>query len=211
MSERAIDGNGSFAVLVDGGTRHVIHPEITIHDTLSLEAYDGLAPELIGTGAAPTASSEMYALGCLLWQLLAGRPPFTTADPLAKMAAHQTQTIDDVRKWAPETPSMLAETIRQMTSPAAILRPRSFEEIMQKWGRPSSFGRSRLRQYRRLFDTAVPHFGELTIRQNRSSAVWIVAMLFVLTVSAAMLYDHGLRTELLNVVKTVQSHCGICW
>lgn len=193
------------AVLVDGGVRQVVHPEITIHDTLSLEAYDGLAPELIGTGAAPTASSEMYALGCLLWQLLAGRPPFTTADPLAKMAAHQTQTIDDVRTWAPETPSMLAETIRQMTSPCAALRPRSFDEVLQKWGRPSSFGRSRLKQYRRLFDTAVPHFGESMVPQSRSGAVWTMALLFGLTGGIAMLYDHGLRNELLDVVNTVNA------
>ena len=182
------------AVLVDGGTRHVVHPEITIHDTLSLEAYDGLAPELIGTGASPTASSEMYALGCLLWQLLAGRPPFTTADPLAKMAAHQTQTIDDVRMWAPETPSVLAEVIRQMTSPAAALRPRSFEELLQKWGRPSSFGRSRLKQYRRLFDGRGSSFRRIrTVQQNRSGAVWIAAMLFALTGGVAMLYDRGLH------------------
>lgn len=192
------------AVLVEGGMRQVVHPEITIHDTLSLEVYDGIAPDLIGTGAAPTASSEMYALGCLLWQLLAGRPPFTTADPLAKMAAHQTQTIDDVRMWAPETPSMLAETIRQMTSPVAALRPRSFAEILQKWGRPSSFGRSRLKQYRRLFDVAVPHFGEIAIPQNRGNAIWIVAMLFALTGAVAMLYDNGLRNELLNVVNNAK-------
>src|SRR4029077_16685680 len=55
------------AVLVDGGIRQVVHPEITIHDTLALEAYDGMGPELIGTGASASASSELYAVGCLLW------------------------------------------------------------------------------------------------------------------------------------------------
>lgn len=193
------------AVLVDGAVRQVVHPEVTIHETQSLEAYDGIAPELIGTGAAASASSEMYALGCLLWQLLAGRPPFTTADPLAKLASHQSLTIDDVRVWAPETPAALAETIRQMTAPAAVLRPRSFDEILQRWGRPSAFGRSRLRQYRRLFDGAVPHFADAQARTGKGVSIWIVAMLFALTGSVAMLYDKGFRTELLDVVHNVNS------
>ena len=143
-------------VLVDAGIRQAVHPEVTIHDRMSLEAYDGIAPELIGTGATPTVSSELYSVGCLLWQLLAGRPPFATADPLAKLAAHQQQPIEDVRVWAPDTPAMLAETIRQLTSKSPQERPRSYDEILQRWGRPTAFGRSRLKQFRRLFDGGGP-------------------------------------------------------
>ena len=148
MSNVRLTDSG-MAVLVDGGIRQVVHPQVTIHDSLAPDAYDGLAPELIGTGASASASSELYAVGCLLWQLLAGRPPYVSADPLAKLAAHQTLTIDDVRVWAPDTPAMLAESILRLTSPAAHLRPRSFEEVLQHWGTPGSFSRSRLRQSRK--------------------------------------------------------------
>ena len=48
----------------------------------SAEAYQGTAPERIGTGNSRSTATEIYAFGCLLWQLLAGRPPFPTGDPL---------------------------------------------------------------------------------------------------------------------------------
>ncbi len=194
------------AVLVDGGTRQVIHPEITIHDTLALEAYDGLAPELIGTGAAPSASSELYAVGCLLWQLLAGRPPFATADPLAKIAAHQTQTIDDVRVLAPDTPEILADMIRLMTSRDPLQRPRSCDEILQRWGRPRSFSRSRLKQFRRLFNGAVPHFARPNVQNGFGNWIGVAAMLLAIVSGVTLLYDRGLRNDLLQIVQNVRSN-----
>ena len=62
-------------LLVDAGVRPALRPELTIHEPRSLEACDGIAPELIGTGIPSNAGSDLYALGCLMWQLLAGRPP----------------------------------------------------------------------------------------------------------------------------------------
>lgn len=193
------------AVLVDGGIRQAVHPEVTIHDRLSLEAYDGIAPELIGTGTSPTVSSELYSVGCLLWQLLAGRPPFATADPLAKLAAHQQQPIEDVRVWAPDTPAMLAETIRQLTSKLPQERPRSYDEILQRWGRPTTFGRSRLKQFRRLFDGAVPHFARPNVEQGASYWIWTALMLFAFTGCVALIYDTGLRGELLDVARAMNT------
>ena len=193
------------AVLVDGGIRQVIYPEITIHDQLTLEAYDGLAPELIGSGATSSAQSDLYSLGCMLWQLLAGRPPYTTADPLAKIAAHQTRTIDDVRTLAPDTPPLLAETIWQLTSPHPEERPRSFADVLQRWGRPSSSSRSKLRQFRRLFDGDVPHFSRSGTGNRVSQPLWIGSLLFAITGAVALFYDAGLRTELLDVVQHLNS------
>lgn len=192
-------------VLVDGAIRPAVHPEITIHDTLALEAYDGMAPELIGTGFAPSASSEIYAVGCLLWQLLTGRPPFTTADPLAKLAAHQTRQIEDVRTLAPDTPALLADTIRQMTAPSALDRTRSYEEILKRWRRSNSSGRSRLKQFRRLFNGAVPHFSSGTSTEASPFNVWMLVALVAFGGLAGLFYEKGLRTELLEIVQHVKT------
>ena len=193
------------AVLVNGGVRQVIRPHLTIHDALPIEHYDGLAPELIGTGAVATASAELYSLGCVLWQLLAGRPPFVSADPLVKIASHQTQTIDDVRKWAPDTPAMLADSIRQLTSPSPSMRPRSFEEVLQHWGAPSSQSRSRIRKFRRLFNGAVPHFTEPAADARMGTWVWSAAAVVAVVAGLALSYDNGLRNELLNIARNVEA------
>jgi len=92
------------ASLVDAGVRPALRPVLNIHDRRGPDEYDGIAPELIGTGNPADVRSEFYALGCLAWHLLAGRPPFPTGDPLAKLQAHQTRRIPDVRDIAPDTP-----------------------------------------------------------------------------------------------------------
>ena len=191
------------AVLVDGGVRPALSPELTIHDSFALEGYDGVAPELIGTGITPNAGTELYALGCLLWQLLAGRPPYPMADPLMKLAAHQTRRIEDVREWAPDTPAPLALAIFAMTSPQPEERPRSFDELLQRWGRPGTMSRSRLRRYRRTFDGAVPHLAQPTASLTAGRWPWIAASLFVVAGAALTFADKGLRNDLLALTNRV--------
>ena len=191
------------AVLVDGGVRPAVCPELTIHESFALEGYDGVAPELIGTGVTPNASTELYALGCLLWQLLAGRPPYPMADPLMKLAAHQTRRIEDVREWAPHTPAPLALAILAMTSPQPAERPRSFDELLQRWGRPGSMSRSRLRRYRRTFDGAVPHLAQPTASLTEGRWPWIAVSLFVAAGAALTFADKGLRNDLLALTNRV--------
>ena len=118
------------AVLVDAGVRTAIDPEISVHSRLAPERYDGLAPELIGTAQLPTAASDLHALACLLWQLLAGRPPFPGGDPLGKLAAHQTRRIADIRDWAPDVPELFAETLKHWTEPDPGLRPERFSHAL---------------------------------------------------------------------------------
>jgi serine/threonine protein kinase len=118
------------AVLVDAGVRPALQPEFQINAHVGPEQNDGIAPELIGTGAAATPRSDLYALGFALWQLLAGRPAFPTGDPLAKLAAHQTERLPDIQEFAPDTPDQLAKIIEWLTEPVAAHRPRCARELL---------------------------------------------------------------------------------
>ena len=79
---------------------------------------------------ASTPRSDLYALGFVLWHLLAGRPAFPTGDPLAKLAAHQTERLPDIREFAPDTPDQLARTIEWLTEPTPSRRPRNAKELL---------------------------------------------------------------------------------
>ena len=118
------------AVLVDAGIRPALQPEFQINAHVSPEQNDGIAPELIGTGATATPRSDLYALGFALWHVLAGRSAFPTGDPLAKLAAHQTERLPDIREFAPDTPDQLARMIEWLTEPSQSYRPASAKELL---------------------------------------------------------------------------------
>ncbi|MCC7422843.1 MAG: protein kinase [Planctomycetaceae bacterium] len=186
------------AVLTDAGLTPALFPELTIHAGLAPDRYDGVAPELIGTGRTANSASDVYALGCLLWHLLAGRPPYPTNDPLGKLAAHQTRVIADVREWAPETPTFLAEAILAFTRPNPKRRPQSFREILGRWGARRSGTRRRLAAFRRQFEMPaafVPTGG------SGGSRFWpiVAACVFVLSGLLLAAFDQNTKETLLSL------------
>ena len=190
------------SVLVDAGLVPVFRPQFSFHTIRSAERYDGLAPERISAGLPPSSSSDLYSLGCLLWHLLAGRPPFTAGDPLAKVAAHQTQTIVDIREWVPDAPDWLAETLLRWTSTNPAARPRSLREAAIDFGRPTRGGRRRLASFRGEFDRSTPRKPP-----TESNSRWplTVAMIFAMTGAALTLLDQGARSFVLSLAKPRES------
>lgn len=186
------------SVLLDGGLVSALRPEFSFHTIRSADRYDGLAPERISAGLPPSSSSDLYSLGCLLWHLLAGRPPFAAGDPLAKIAAHQTQAIVDVRDWVPDAPDWLAETLIQWTSTNPAARPRSLREAATQFGRPTRGGRRRLASFRGEFDRSTPR--RPTVESN-SRWPMTVALIFVLSGAALSLLDQGARNFVLSLAR----------
>ncbi len=187
------------AVLVDAGSVSALRPEFSFHTILSAERYNGMAPERITTGEVPTASSDLYALGCLLWHLLAGRPPFTDGDPLAKLAAHQTRTIPDVREWVPDAPEWLAESLRRWTAINPAARPKSIREAAAQFGAATRSGRRQVAHYRGEFDRTAPRRERV---ESQSRWPLTVAVLFVLTGAALSMFDQGARNYVLALARS---------
>jgi serine/threonine protein kinase len=187
------------AVLVDAGISAAVGHSVLIRDDVAPEVYDAIAPERIGTGNPLTTASEVYAFGCLLWQLLAGRPPFPTGDPLAKLAAHQSRSVPDVRTIAPDVPAPLADALRACTQRNPNERPATFAEISRRFGAPQPRGRQRLSRFLRGFDRAAPP-DQLTLeRPARFPIATVALLLFVLSGATLFLLRHGATAELLRV------------
>jgi len=196
------------AVLVNAGIGPAASPEFKIDAAVPPEKYFGIAPELIGTGNTATIAADLYALGCLLWHLLAGRAPHSIGDPLALLAAHQTTPIPDVREWAPDTPAELAEAILKLTAQQPQDRARSAREVLEQLGEPRRADRRRLAQFRGMFETTVPRV-PTTRHQNRPSR-WsvLLVLLFVLTGISLTLIDHGARNHVLNLAARILPSLG---
>ena len=89
------------AALADFGLARASDSTRITHDGQLVGTPHYLAPELI-EGAEATRASDLYALGCLLYECVAGEPPFTGSRPAEIGFAHLTETPPDPRERRPE-------------------------------------------------------------------------------------------------------------
>lgn len=170
-------------VLLNWGLLNAVSPVITIHTPLPHDSGDSLAPERVELQRRALITSEIYAVGCILWQLLAGRPPFTLADPLAKITAHRTKIIPDVRTISPETSESLATLIRNMTVREPSRRLQSYSEVRQQLA-GGSRPKARLQKFSRSFESVAP--AQTTTRTPAKSRVAAMAATVLLTITLGL-------------------------
>ncbi|HEV8022085.1 MAG TPA: protein kinase [Candidatus Lustribacter sp.] len=80
-----------------------------------------IAPELMAGGDAAPAV-DLYALGAVMYQMVAGEPPFTGSDPLTIALAHATRPVPSLRGF-PEVPPALAQLIERLLAKSPAERP----------------------------------------------------------------------------------------
>ncbi|MGL5908466.1 MAG: serine/threonine-protein kinase, partial [Phycicoccus sp.] len=81
-----------------------------------------LAPEQ-ATGGRVDGRADLYALGCLLYALLAGRAPFSGPTPVATMVMHTHDPVPDLLEARPDTPMWLADLVDALLAKSPVDRP----------------------------------------------------------------------------------------
>jgi serine/threonine protein kinase len=95
-----------------------------------LGTIDYMAPEQAEDVNAADARSDVYGLGCTVYRLLTGRPPYVAESLLRKLLAHREQPIPDLRELRPEAPPELAAVLQRMMAKLPEDRPASMEEVI---------------------------------------------------------------------------------
>src|SRR5262245_141644 len=75
---------------------------------ITLGTFDYIAPEQARDPRSADARSDIYSLGCTLFHMLTGRPPYPEGTLLQKLLKHQEESPPDARKFNPQVPPQLA-------------------------------------------------------------------------------------------------------
>jgi eukaryotic-like serine/threonine-protein kinase len=128
VSDAAAPG-GERTKLFDFGLAKA-HRPVNVHTSVNTvfgtPAY--MSPEQCLSTASVDQRSDIYALGCILFALLVGRPPFNGA-PHDIMTCHRIRPAPDVATLVPNLPAELAALIARMLAKSPDARPASMAEV----------------------------------------------------------------------------------
>jgi serine/threonine-protein kinase len=91
---------------------------------------DYMAPEQARDSRATSVRSDIYSLGCTLFFLLTGQPPFPGGDVAEKLHRHINVTAPDIRESRPEVPEALARVIATMLAKRPESRFGSYDALI---------------------------------------------------------------------------------
>jgi two-component system nitrate/nitrite response regulator NarL len=116
------------AKLVDFGIARAAGAErvTTMGEFMGTPAY--AAPEQLEAVEA-TAATDIYSLGCVLYECLAGHPPFEAEIPVGVIAQHLRATPRSLREARPEVPLKLDELVLRALEKDPAKRFASSEEM----------------------------------------------------------------------------------
>jgi WD40 repeat protein len=75
---------------------------------------DYMAPEQALNSRQADIRADLYSLGCTLYHLLAGRPPFPEGSALHKLMAHQNQTPPPLTRLRSDVPAGLERVVERL-------------------------------------------------------------------------------------------------
>jgi serine/threonine-protein kinase len=87
-----------------------------------------LSPEQV-TGARATPRSDLYAVGVVLYEMLAGQPPFRGDSPVALALAHREAPVPPLDERAPEVPAAVAAVVERALAKDPDARFATAEEM----------------------------------------------------------------------------------
>lgn len=97
---------------------------------VTLGTFDYISPEQARDPRAADVRSDIYSLGCTLYFMLVGKPPFPDGSALQKLLRHNGVDPPDVRLFRPELPPAIGPLLGKMLAKRPVQRQQSAEELV---------------------------------------------------------------------------------
>jgi serine/threonine-protein kinase len=124
-----IAANGQLK-LSDFGLASVIASRKITAAGKTMGTYRYMAPEQIR--GKTEIKSDLYALGCVLFEMLTGRPPFDGETPAEILQKHMREPAPRVREFALDCPPALESIVLDLLEKDPDRRPASAEEVARR-------------------------------------------------------------------------------
>lgn len=98
---------------------------------VTLGTFDYISPEQARDPRNADVRSDIYSLGCTLFFMLSGRPPFPEGTVLQKLLQHQGDEPPDVRQFRPDLPEELSRVLRRMMAKSPQQRYQDPAKLME--------------------------------------------------------------------------------
>jgi serine/threonine-protein kinase len=157
--------DGQVKVIDFGLARRDADSTITLPGMMGTDDY--VAPEQTINPHAVDGRADIYSLGCTLYHLLAGRPPFAHLPPDERAAAHRTRRPPHIEGLRPDVPPQVAAVLRRMMAPSAEGRFQRAAEVAEALAASAAV----LRSDPRRVEVRVPG-GWMARPENEPHAAW---------------------------------------
>lgn len=91
-----------------------------------------IAPEVVTSAYGAGPASDQYSLGVLIYELLAGRPPFASEDPAELVAQHRGQKPPCIRQLRPDLPKAIGSLVHTLLAKDPMRRSSTYAELIQQ-------------------------------------------------------------------------------
>jgi len=122
-----LDGDGT-ACLTDFGITKDTDGTVLTRPGQAVGSIDYMAPEQI-RGEPVSAATDVYSLGCVLFECAAGRPPFADRQGLRAMWAHLEDPPPELNQLNADVPSALADAVAEALAKDPAGRPQTATEL----------------------------------------------------------------------------------
>ncbi|MCU0958986.1 MAG: protein kinase [Pirellulaceae bacterium] len=106
------------AKLVDMGLARLHQVESSAEDLtasgVTLGTFDYISPEQARDPRNTDVRSDLYSLGCTLYYMLAGQPPFPEGTVLQKLLSHSSDEPPDISRFRPDLPGEIVQVVKRL-------------------------------------------------------------------------------------------------
>ena len=121
--------SGGHAIIADFGIAQAANTDERLTKTgMSIGTVSYMSPEQCH-GDVVDPRSDVYSLGCVLYEMLVGEVPFTGSTPMAIMARHSMQQVPSIRIVRPNVPHPIEATVARSLEKLPVDRFQSMNDF----------------------------------------------------------------------------------